>query len=135
METRSIFISQGFWHTCYEPYDMPGATCSVRYVVIPQDGGAPLADKTYKGLVPFDGTLRIVSGGEYCNGSMVNHNIRDFSIVFDDKYHDEYYAGLVRGYKGKRACSFDVFARRSQTWGEGYRQGRQARLAMLQPAA
>jgi hypothetical protein len=133
METRSIFISQGFWLTCYEPHDMPGASCSTRYTVTPVDGSAPLADNVYKGFVPFDNTLRIVGRGEYCSGSFINQSIQDFAIAFDETYHKEYYAGLTRGYKGKRACSFNVFCRRSQTWGEGYREGRRARQSTIQP--
>jgi hypothetical protein len=102
MQTRTIFIRDGFWNSCYEPYDLPGAYCRTRYAITPTDGSSLPSNGEYKGFVPVDNLLRLVSGGEYFGGSMINQLCRDFTIVFDEAFHDEYRAGIERGYKGKR---------------------------------
>lgn len=124
---QAIFLRNGFWFSEYEPYEMPGTYCRVRYLVIPTDGGELPADGIYKGFVPFENVLRLVHGGEYTGNYIINQEIRDFSIVFDQPYHDEFRAGLERGYK-KRACSLDYFCGRPEVWRDGYRAGRQYRL-------
>jgi len=123
---QRIFISQGFWITGYEPYDMPGAFCQARYKIT--EGS--IADGEYNGLVPFENTLRIASGGEYYGGAVINHSMTDLSVEFDDAFHDEYLAGLSRGYKGKRAAGYDYFCRQSEAWRDGYRAGRSQREMM-----
>lgn len=125
--TQSLFIINGFWYTAYEPHDMPGAWCRTRYTITPADGGGMLPDGRYKGFVPSENVLRIVRGGEYMNGCVINGQTRDFVIEFDEAYHDEYRAGVERGYRGKRACSCNHFCKRSVAWQDGYREGRQAR--------
>lgn len=127
MQTQSIFIRDGFWLSSYEPYDMPGAFCSTRFKIIPIDGGNVPKNGSYKGFVLANETLRLVKGGEYMGGPLINHSMRDFKIDFDNRFHDEYKSGLIRGYKGKRALAYGVYARRSQEWLDGYRAGRQAK--------
>lgn len=103
---------------------MPGTWCRTRYNLVAKDGGGLPKDGRYKGLVPTEGTLRLVSGGECFGGSTINQDLRDFDFEFDDTYHDDYRAGLVRGYRGKRACPDRFFCKQSQAWQEGYREGR-----------
>lgn len=129
--TQTVFISEGMWHSAYEPYDMPGTWCRTRYSLTAKDGGGVPKNGRYKGLVPTEGILRLVSGGEFLGGSTINQDLRDFDIEFDDKYHDDYKAGLVRGYRGKRACSDGFFCRQSQAWQEGYREGRDCKRRII----
>ena len=127
METKTIFIRDGYWHSCYEPYEMPGAWISTRYKLIPKDGNSIPSNGEYKGFAVADGMLRLVSGGEYCNGQMINHRLHDFEAVFDESHHAEYKAGADRGYNGKRRCSFQYFTTKTTTWRDGYNAGRQGR--------
>jgi hypothetical protein len=125
--THLVIVSNGFWYSGYEPYDMLGTFCSTRYAVSPMDGGAALTDGHYKGFVVRDGVLRIVRGGEYLQGTLINQDCWDFSIAFDEDYHNDYRAGVERGYKGKRACSYNHLCKHSLTWRDGYQEGVNAR--------
>jgi hypothetical protein len=127
MQTQTIFIRDGFWNSCYEPYDLPGAYCRTRYAITPTDGSSLPSNGEYKGFVLVDNLLRLVSGGEYFGGSMMNQLCRDFTIVFDEAFHDEYRAGIERGYKGKRGVHWNYFCKCSEAWRDGYLEGREAR--------
>ena len=127
-ETFLVIISDGYWRSCYEPHDMPGGYVRTRYTLTPLDGSSPPPDgMNYRGLVPKTGILRLVSGGEYAFGTTINQELRDFEIVFDDAYHDEFYAGYSRAYKGKRQMSRFHLFNRSPQWRDGYGEGLRAK--------
>ena len=68
--------------------------------------------------------MRILHGGEYYAGAMINHSIQDYKIEFKEKENEEYKEGFKRGYLGKRAVTWRKFERGSTTWREGYQSGR-----------
>lgn len=122
-DTQSIHVQAGVWHSGYEPHDMPGAWVRTRYKLEPTDGGGMLPDGTHQGKMTGERLLCMLSGGEYYNGIIINRDLRDFIVTFDDAFHDEYYAGVKRGFTGKRKCSHDYFYRQSQAWQDGYVNG------------
>jgi hypothetical protein len=87
-----------------------------------------LPDGTHRGMMTGERLLCIKSGGEYYAGTVINQTLRDFIVTFDEQFHDDYRAGVERGFKGKRKCSHDYFHRQSQAWQDGYRNGLQDRL-------
>ena len=133
-DTQTIFVDAGVWHSGYEPQDMPGAWVRTRYTLEPCDGGGMLPDGRHAGLMTGDRLLCIKSGGEYYAGIMINQSLRDFIVTFDEQFHDEYRAGVERGYKGKRKCSHDYFCRQSQAWQDGYQNGLQDKMSRLDAA-
>jgi hypothetical protein len=122
-DTNPVFVYGGIWHSGYEPYDMPGAWVRTQYTLEPADGGGMLPDGRHSGMMTGDRLLCIKSGGEYYAGTVINQTLRDFIVTFDEEFHDEYKAGVERGYKGKRKCSNAYFSRQSQAWQDGYRNG------------
>ena len=122
-DTQLIFVEAGIWHTGYEPHDMTGSWVRTRYMIKVIDGGGMLPDGTHRGMMTGDSLLCIKSGGEYYNGTIINPTLRDFIVTFDEKFHDEYRAGVERGFKGKRRASHDYFYRQSQVWRDGYISG------------
>lgn len=121
--TGRILIENGIWYGGYEPHDMPGAWARWRYKLTPTDNGGMIANGWHEGQLYGEKLLGIRFGGEYFNGAMINQQIRDFFAEFDDEYHDEYYAGLKRGYQGRRRCHGDYLHSRSQQWRDGYQEG------------
>ena len=128
-DTQMIHVQAGVWHSGYEPHDMPGAWVRTQFTLETTDGGGMLPDGTHRGVMTGDRLLCIKSGGEYYAGTVINQALRDFIVTFDEKFHDEYRAGVKRGYKGKRKCSYEYFQRQSQAWQDGYSNGLQDKLA------
>lgn len=93
-----------------------------------------LPDGRHAGVMTGARLLCIKSGGEYYAGTIINQNLRDFIVTFDEQFHDEYRAGVERGYKGKRKCSHDYFYRQSQAWRDGYQNGLQDKMSRLAAA-
>lgn len=122
-DTQRIFIEDGVWHGGYEPHDMPNAWARCRYKLQPTDGGGMLPNGWHQGMLTGDRLLCIKSGGEYMNGFLVNQNLRDFIVEFDEAFHDTYKAGLERGYKGKRKCSDGYLLTKPVDWRDGYYEG------------
>jgi hypothetical protein len=122
-ETRRIPIQGGFWQSAYEPNDMPGGCIHTRYQLEPISGDAVPSNGDYRGFVPVTGLLRLVSGGEWCGGSMINQTLRDYRITFDEAYHAEYLAGFTRAYKGKRKLARRHLETKSALWREAYLNG------------
>ncbi len=134
-DTQMIHVQAGVWHSGYEPHDMPGAWVRTQFTLETTDGGGMLPDGTHRGMMTGDRLLCIKSGGEYYAGTVINQTLRDFIVTFDERLHDDYRAGVERGYKGKRKCSNDYFHRQSQAWQDGYRNGLQDRLTQQAAAA
>jgi hypothetical protein len=122
-DTQRIYIEKGIWHSGYEPHDMPGAWARTRYTLTPADGGGMLPNGWHNGMMTGNALLCVKSGGEYCNGYLINQNLRDFFVEFDEEYHDTYKAGLERGYKGKRKCSHSYLLTKPADWRDGYYEG------------
>ena len=122
-ETRRIPIQGGFWQSAYEANHMPGSCIHTRYRLEPISGDAVPSDGDYRGFVPVTDLLRLVSGGEWCGGSMINQTLRDYRITFDEAYHDEYLAGFTRAYKCKRKLAARHFETKSVLWREAYQNG------------
>ena len=131
-DTHLVIVYNGIWLSGYEPYNMPGAWVPTRYTLQPTDGGGMIRDGEHRGMMTGERLLCIVSGGEYYNGAIINRNLRDFIVTFDDAYHDQYRAGVERGYLGKRICPDPYIIKQSPTWQEGYFAGRQAKLSLEQ---
>lgn len=90
----------------------------------PIDGSPVLADGQYRGIFLGDGKMRIVYGGEYYAGSMINQTFQDYRIEFKEKENEEYRKGFERGFMGKRATRWSRFEKESVAWREGYQSGR-----------
>ena len=123
-----VFIHKGMWCTGYEPHDMPGAWAQVQYKLESTEGLSKPADGRYNGIKLGDNVLRIVYGGEWGGFGVVNQSYNEYKIEFDEEYHNQYKAGLERGYKGKRKCSSDYLSKKPWNWKCGYEHGREARL-------
>ena len=134
-DTQKVFIDKGIWHGGYEPHDMPGAWARCRYKLSLADGGGMLPDGWHNGMMTGDRLLCIKSGGEYYNGYLINQNLRDFFVEFDEPYHDLYKAGLERGYKGKRKCSAAYLLTKPVDWRDGYLEGLRAKQEHLNRSA
>jgi hypothetical protein len=128
-DTQPIYVQAGVWHSGYEPHDMPNAWVRTRFTLQPTDGGGMLPDGTHQGMMTGDKLLCIKSGGEYYAGAMINQTLRDFIVTFDEIFHDDYRAGVERGYKGKRKCHYGYFDKQSLAWQDGYRSGLQSKPA------
>lgn len=127
METRVIFIREGYWYCVDDYWSIPGLYVRKRFKLAPTDGGSVPRDGQYRGFVPVQNLLRIVWGGEYFCGATINQSFLDFQLEFDDEYYDTYLAGLLRGYNGKRACHYNYFIEKPLLWRDGYEDGREAR--------
>lgn len=68
----------------------------------------------------LEGKLRLFSGGEYYQGTVINHNIIDFGFVEDVADNEEYEKGYRRRFEGKRKATFNYFIKQSQQWRDGY---------------
>jgi hypothetical protein len=128
-EAQMIHVQAGVWHSGYEPHDMPGAWVQTRFTLKPKDGGGALRDGTHRGMMTGDRLLTVMSGGDYYGGTIINSTLRDFIVIFDDAFHDQYRAGVERAYKGKRKCNHDHFYRQSQAWQDGYLNGLQDKVS------
>ena len=134
-DTQRVLIDKGIWHGGYEPYDMPGTWAKCRYKLTPADGGGMLSDGWHDGMMTGDRLLCIKSGGEYFNGCLINQNLRDFFVEFDEPYHDLYKAGLERGYKGRRKCSSSYLLTKPTDWRDGYYEGLRVKEQQASSAA
>lgn len=128
METKRIYISGGKWITHYEPHDMPGGMVRVAYALTPTDGSGNLVDGEYRGLVPVEGILRIVYGGESLHGYAINQTLVDYKVEFLEEENKEYLAGFKRGFLGKRQTTGDYFEKQSLVWKDAYQNGRYWRM-------
>jgi hypothetical protein len=120
MQTKTIFVRDNQWITGYEAHDMPGSHIRVAYSIEPTRGSDPLKDGEYKGFVLENGILRIVYGGEYYAGNIINHSFLDYKIAFLEDENDEYLAGYKRGFLGKRRASSNYVYNQSAVWRDGY---------------
>jgi hypothetical protein len=135
MDTFLVIIRDGMWQSDYEPHDMPYAFVSTRYTLEPIGGDPIPSDGHYRGIVISDGTLRLFSGGEFAYGMRINQTLHDYKVTFDDAYHDTYYAGVKRGYKGKRKMSDHHVWNKPQLWRDGYYAGLRAKEQAKKVAA
>jgi hypothetical protein len=131
-ETQLIFIFGGYWCSYYETYDMKGVMLRTRYKLEPVSGESIPADGRHKAIVISNDILRVISGGELCGESIINFKLSDFRFEFDDQYHDDFKAGAIRGFTGKRACHRDFYYRQCDDWKFGYEEGRRARLEAIE---
>lgn len=118
-----VHVVNGFWHTYYEPISMPGSMVRVLYSVSPVSGSDPLRDGSYNALIPQEGILRIVTGGEYFNGTTINYSFSDYKVKFLEEENNEFLKGYTRAYTGKRKATNDFFSKQSLHWQDGYRSG------------
>jgi hypothetical protein len=127
-DTFTVFVENGFWYSGYEPHDMPGTWVRTRYKIEIIDGGGMLPNGRHKGMMTGDRLLCIKSGGECFHGAIINETLRDFIVDFDEQYHDDFKAGVKRGYKGKRKSTYAYIMRQSQEWRDGYFLGLENKL-------
>lgn len=124
MQTELVIISQGKLVRGYEDSSVGNQFIRTLWDVTPVDGASPLPDGHYRGLFLGDGKMRIVYGGEYYAGSMVNQSLEDYRIEFREGDNEQYREGFKRGFLGKRQTTLSRFDRESAMWREGYREGR-----------
>lgn len=124
MQTELIIISQGKLVRGYEDSAIGNQYIRTYWDVTPVDGSPVLPDGHYRGIFLGDGKMRIVYGGEYLNGYMMNQSLQDYKIEFKEKENEEYREGFKRGYLGKRAVTWGKFERETTMWREGYQSGR-----------
>lgn len=124
MQTELIIISQGMLVRGYEDSAIGNQYIRTYWDVAPIDGSPTLPDGQYRGIFLGDGKMRIVYGGEYLAGSVINQICEDYLISFREKDNEEYRKGFERGYMGKRAVTWGKFERESAMWREGYQSGR-----------
>ena len=136
MDTFLVIIRNGLWESGYEPHDMPGAYVSTRYSLAPIGGESIPADGHYRGLIVHDefrkdwSILSLVSGGEFAYGIRMNQELRDYKVTFDDAYHDTYYAGVKRAYKGKRRMADRHVWNKPKLWRDGYYSALRAKASV-----
>lgn len=135
MDTFLVIVRNGLWESGYEPHDMPHAFVSTRYTMEPAGGDPVPSDGHYRGIILSDGTLRLVSGGEFAYGITMNQYLRDYKVTFDEAFHDEFLAGVTRAIKGKRKLSYQDSQGKSQTFMDGYRSGLSVREASRREVA
>jgi len=117
---QTIHISGGKWITHWEDSKLPGSFIRVAYTIKPEPGFGMPSDGTHKGFVTREGKLRLVTGGEYYHGAVINHNIIDYGFVEDDADNREYEKGYRRRFEGKRKVSYNYFSKQHPQWREGY---------------
>lgn len=117
----------------YEDSSIDNQYIRTLWDVEPVDGSSALPDGHYRGIFLGEGEMRIVYGGEYLNGYMMNQSFQDYKIEFREEDNEQYREGFKRGYMGKRATSWSRFERESTMWREGYQSGRSCRK-QLAPA-
>lgn len=120
----SIFIQNGKRLGGYEDSELDWQWIATEWFVKPRDGANPLLDGEYKGIFLGNGLMRVVYGGEYYNGAIINYGFSDYEITLDEQVLEEYRAGFVRGYRGKRSVTYNKFCKQSEPWQNGYRAGR-----------
>jgi len=130
-DTMTIFVDNGIWYSGYEPHDIPGAWVRTRYSLEVIDGGRMLPNGRHQGMITGERLLCIKSGGEHYAGTIINQNLRNFIITFDEEYHNQYHSGVKRAFKGKRKCSNSYFSRQSETWQTGYKNGLEDKVYRL----
>ena len=119
-QLQTVFISGGKWVTHWEDSKLPGSFIKVAYTIKPEPGFGMPSDGTHKGFVTLEGKLRLITGGEYYGGVVINHNIIDYGFVEDDADNSEYEKGYRRRFEGKRKASYSYFCKQSQQWRDGY---------------
>lgn len=124
MQTELIIISQGLLVRGYEDSFIDNQYIRTLWDVTPVDGSSALPDGHYRGIFLGEGKMRILYGGEYHAGAMINHSTQDYKIEFKEKENEEYREGFKRGYLGKRATTWRRFERESAMWCDGYQSGR-----------
>jgi hypothetical protein len=107
-DTFLVIIRDGMWQSGYEPHGMPYAFVSTRYTLEPIGGDPIPPDGHYRGIIVSDGILRLVSGGEFAYGMMMNQTLRDYKATFDDAFHDEFLAGVTRAIKGSESSPIET---------------------------
>jgi hypothetical protein len=117
---QTIHISGGKWITYWEDSKLPGSFIRFTYTIVPGPGFGMPRDGTHKGFVTQEGKLRLITGGEYYQGTVINHNIIDYDFVEDKADNEEYEKGYRRRFEGKRKATFNYFCKQSQQWREGY---------------
>lgn len=135
MDTILVIIRNGMWQSGYEPHDMPHAFVSTRYTLEPASADPVPPDGNYRGIILSDGTLRLISGGEFAYGITMNQTLRDYRVMFDEAFHDEFLSGVTRAIKGKRKLSYRDSSGKSQTFMDGYRSGLSVREASRRKVA
>lgn len=124
METELIIISQGMLLGGYHDSTIGNQYIRTYWDVAPVDGSPALPDGHYRGIFLGDDKMRILHGGEYYAGSMINQTCEDYFISFREKDNEEYREGFKRGYLGKRSTTWSRFEREGAMWREGYQSGR-----------
>lgn len=128
MELQKLYFSQGHWLAGDYHWRIRNAFVPSRYKLIPIDGAPAPADGQHKGFILRDGVLRVVWGGEYYGGNIINPQFADYQLEHLREEYDQFEAGLIRGYDGKRRCSDSYLCRQSGDWREGYKEGLKAKL-------
>lgn len=134
MELQRLYFSDGHWLAGDYHWQIRNAFVPSRYKLIPIDGAPDPSSGQHKGFIVRENVLRVVWGGEYYAGTVINHQFADYELEHCKKECDDFEAGLLRGYEGKRGCRDSYISKQSMDWIFGYQEGRRVKLEEAQEA-
>lgn len=134
MELQKLYFSEGHWLAGDYHWRIRNAFVPSRYKLIPLDGAPDPSSGQHKGFIVREGVLRIVWGGDYYAGMMMNQQFADYKLEHCKEEYDAFEAGLLRGYEGKRECRDSYIGKQSRDWIFGYQEGRRVKLEEAQEA-
>lgn len=134
MEFQRLYFSEGHWLAGDYHWRIRNAFVPSRYKLIPIDGAPDPSTGEHKGFIVRENVLRVIWGGEYYAGTVINHQFADYELEHCKKECDDFEAGLLRGYEGKRGCRDSYIGKQSRDWIFGYREGRRVKLEEAQEA-
>lgn len=128
IKLQRLHFSDGHWLAGDYHWQIKNAFVPSRYKLIPIDGGPAPSSGDHKGFIVRDSVLRVVWGGEYYNGSVINFQFADYKLEHLSEEYDQYIDGLLRGYNGMRKCCDRYLLKQSPDWRSGYQEGRRVKL-------
>lgn len=128
MELQRLYFSDSHWLAGDYHWRIRSAFVPSRYKLVPIDGAPDPSSGDHKGFILRDGVLRVVWGGEYYNGQVINFQFADYKLEHLSEEYDQYVAGLLRGYNGMRKCCDRYLLKQSHDWRSGYQEGRRVKL-------
>lgn len=134
MELQRLYFSEGHWLAGDYHWRIRNVFVPSRYKLIPIDGAPDPSNGEHKGFIVRESILRIVWGGDYYAGMMMNQQFADYKLEHCKEEYDAFEAGLLRGYEGERGCRDSYISKQSKDWIFGYRAGRRVKLEEAQEA-
>lgn len=128
MQLQRLYFSDGHWLAGDYHWRIRNAFVPSRYKLIPIDGAPNPSNGDHKGFIVRESVLRVVWGGEHYSGITINYQFADYELEHCKKEYDDFEAGLLRGYEGKRGCRDSYIGKQAKDWIFGYQEGRRLKL-------